>query len=271
MHFVVETEEGYREPTGKNTFFLHADPQSLCNQLACLAERVDIAEGWLQKWQVMDEIAGSYLTGADQNVITEGTAILSLADKLPDDGVLYSGNSMAIRDVDSFLLQTQKNVDILANRGANGIDGVVSSAAGAAAAGSPVMLVLGDLSFYHDMNGLLAAKHYNLNLTVLLVNNNGGGIFSFLPQASDEKYFEALFGTPLDIDFQHAAALYGADYRLAENHATLEEALEQSRQQAGISIIEVKTDRAQNAAWHREIWDHIIKAIKTHHWQEDSL
>lgn len=269
LQIVVESEEGYREPTGKKTFFIHADPLQLCRQLS--QNKLEIDEDWVWKWETMDEIAGSHLIGANRDVMTEGTAVLTLAEQLPDTGVLYSGNSMAIRDVDSFLVHTQKQVEVLANRGANGIDGVVSSAAGAAASGTSVTLLLGDLSFYHDMNGLLAAKHYNLNLTILLVNNNGGGIFSFLPQAADETYFEALFGTPLHIDFRHAAALYGADYVLAENDEILKDALAQSQQQAGISIIEVKTDRQQNAIWHRKIWDDIIREIKGHDWQEKGL
>ncbi|WP_337970539.1 thiamine pyrophosphate-dependent enzyme, partial [Virgibacillus salexigens] len=96
----------------------------------------------------------------------------------------------------------EKHIEVLANRGANGIDGMISSGMGAAVHGSRLTLVLGDLSFFHDMNGLHAAMHYGISATVLLMNNNGGGIFSFLPQANDKRHFEALFGTPLNIDFQ---------------------------------------------------------------------
>src|SRR5699024_8974635 len=148
-----------------------------------------------------------------------------LREVIPEGSTLYVGNSMAVRDVDTFFLTDDKPISVLANRGANGIDGMVSSGVGAAAAGKRVTLVLGDLSFFHDMNGLHAAKHYGLDITILLINNNGGGIFSFLPQAEDPKHFEALFGTPLHLDFRKAAELYEANYFAPETEEELKEVL----------------------------------------------
>ncbi|MDY0405268.1 2-succinyl-5-enolpyruvyl-6-hydroxy-3-cyclohexene-1-carboxylic-acid synthase [Virgibacillus sp. 179-BFC.A HS] len=264
LHFVVEAEEGYREPTGKRTHFISADPATFCEQLARTEMQMDVS--WLRKWVTMNEIAEKHLQQHNKDEITEGSAVYSLVESLLHDSTLFTGNSMAVRDVDSFLLQTDKQMEVLANRGANGIDGVVSTAAGAAASGNPVTLLIGDLSFFHDMNGLLAVKHYQLNVTVLLINNNGGGIFSFLPQASEGKYFEALFGTPLNIDFKHAVKLYGGDYCLVENETALQEALAKAQQQTGLSVVEVRTDRTQNAAWHQKIWDAINQEIKAHRW-----
>jgi 2-succinyl-5-enolpyruvyl-6-hydroxy-3-cyclohexene-1-carboxylate synthase len=102
---------------------------------------------------------------------------------------------------------------VLGNRGASGIDGLISSALGTAAAETgPVVLVLGDLAFYHDMNGLLAAGRHRVSATIVLLDNDGGGIFSFLPQAAYPEHFEALFGTPTGLDFRLAAELYGATF-----------------------------------------------------------
>jgi 2-succinyl-5-enolpyruvyl-6-hydroxy-3-cyclohexene-1-carboxylate synthase len=152
----------------------------------------------------------------------------------------------------------------MANRGANGIDGVVSSALGVAAYGAgPVVLVLGDISFYHDMNGLLAARSYNLNLVIVLLNNDGGGIFSFLPQATlPADTFEQLFGTPHGLDFSHSAALYGARYTRIADWSRFRQAIQRGLADGGLHIIEVQTDRAQNVAMHRRCWPVVSSALQ---------
>jgi len=161
---------------------------------------------------------------------------------------------MPIRDMDTFFAGDQRPMRLLGNRGANGIDGVVSSALGAATASSPTVLVIGDLSFYHDANGLLAAKHHHLDLTIILLNNDGGGIFSFLPQASEPDHFETLFGTPHGLDFRPLAEMYGAHYQRIGDWQGFRAALQHSLQAGGLQIIEVPTTRDRNVALHREIW-----------------
>lgn len=257
--YIVENYTGYREPTGNATEFIFADPVTFCEQLA--SESIKIDRDWLTKWQEMNRVAKRYLLSGTEDSITEGEAVRGLCDVIPTKSTLFVGNSMAIRDVDTFLMSTEKQINVLANRGANGIDGVVSSGIGASAAGGPVTLLIGDLSFFHDMNGLLAAKHYKLNITILLVNNNGGGIFSFLSQANDKKHFEALFGTPVDIDFRQAINMYGGNYDLATTEEHLKELLVTSYQHEGLSVIEVKTDREENVEWHRAKWHAIEQEI----------
>lgn len=253
--YVVESHDGYREPVGNSTEFIIADPIMLCSDLVEVGS-INSAQNsaWLDKWQEMNKITTTHVTEATDAVITEGDAVKQLLQVIPDKSSLYVGNSMAIRDVDTFLLASDKRLNLLANRGANGIDGMVSSGVGAAASGEPVTLLLGDLSFYHDMNGLLAAKHYQLNITILLVNNNGGGIFSFLPQAAQEKHFEALFGTPVDIEFQKAIEMYGGSYHAPRSSSELAVALRTSYSEQGLSVVEVRTDRKQNLDWHRRLW-----------------
>ena len=115
----------------------------------------------------------------------EGAPFPALAAALPDGSTLWAGNSMPVRDMDGWLPSTERAITVRSNRGANGIDGVVSTALGSAAvAAGPVALVVGDVSFLHDLNALVAAKLHGLSATIVLVNNDGGGIFSFLPQAS---------------------------------------------------------------------------------------
>jgi 2-succinyl-5-enolpyruvyl-6-hydroxy-3-cyclohexene-1-carboxylate synthase len=192
----------------------------------------------------------------------EGKVFSELAGLLPDGTLLYVGNSMPVRDVDSFFPSTARRIRILGNRGASGIDGVTSSALGAGAAWpGPIVAVLGDLSFYHDMNGLLAARLHALRATIIVLNNDGGGIFSFLPQAAFPEHFEQLFGTPHGLDFGHAATLYGASFARADDWDAFRDGVLRGIAGRGLSIIEVRTDRTRNVALHREVWAAVEAAV----------
>jgi 2-succinyl-5-enolpyruvyl-6-hydroxy-3-cyclohexene-1-carboxylate synthase len=169
---------------------------------------------------------------------------------------------MPVRDLDTFLPPGESPLRILGNRGANGIDGLASTALGLAAGGlGPVVFVTGDLSLYHDSNGLLAAKLHGLNLTIVLINNDGGGIFSFLPQASETDQFERLFGTPHGLDFAPLAKLYGARHTRAADWPAFRAAVGAGIGGKGLHIVEVRTDRARNVADHRAIWPAVSAAI----------
>ncbi|WP_188453988.1 2-succinyl-5-enolpyruvyl-6-hydroxy-3-cyclohexene-1-carboxylic-acid synthase [Virgibacillus oceani] len=260
--FIVEENAGYREPAGNATQFIYANPVMLCDDLVRIANDLSFNDSWLKKWQGMNLIAKKHLLAkSEKEDLTEGNAVRYLLDVIPEKSSLYVGNSMAVRDVDTFFMTTPKDITVLANRGANGIDGMVSSGLGAAALGQHVTLLLGDLSFFHDLNGLLAAKHYSLNITILLINNNGGGIFSFLPQANSEKHFESLFGTPSDIEFEKAIDMYDGIYSNVSNAQDLKSALYSSYDRKGLSVIEVKTDRQTNMEWHKGKWRSIENEI----------
>ncbi|MFD2628963.1 2-succinyl-5-enolpyruvyl-6-hydroxy-3-cyclohexene-1-carboxylic-acid synthase [Oceanobacillus kapialis] len=262
LQFVVENHAGFREPTGNNTGFIFADPVLFCEALLQREHKPLHNKEWLASWQEMNQVAKKHLLTEATGAITEGEAVRALIDVIPEESSIYIGNSMAVRDLDTFFLTTPKQLSILANRGANGIDGMVSSALGAAVYGNPVTLVLGDLSFYHDLNALLIARQYGLNITILLINNNGGGIFSFLPQSQEEKHFEVLFGTPVDIEFKQAVNMYGGIYTSAESEEVLKKVLYESYQSKGLSVVEVKTDREANTSWHRNIWKAIAEELK---------
>lgn len=264
--FIIEDEAGHRDPTNGMTEFIYAHSSSLCYDLVKMSDDSQTDTSWLKQWQQMNEIAKKHLFTEPEKAITEGEAIIGLLDVIPENSSLYVGNSMAIRDIDTFFMTTDKNISILGNRGVNGIDGVVSSALGATTSNDNVTLVLGDLSFYHDLNGLLAAKHYDLNITILVVNNDGGGIFSFLPQVHNKKHFEPLFGTPLGIDFKHTIEMYGGDYSVADTVDDLKEKLSLSYLHKGLSVIEVKTDREANIVWHRKKWEAINNDLLAKKW-----
>ncbi|ADU51732.1 2-succinyl-6-hydroxy-2,4-cyclohexadiene-1- carboxylic acid synthase/2-oxoglutarate decarboxylase [Thermaerobacter marianensis DSM 12885] len=245
---------------------------------------------WLALWQRINRLArqaaARQLAAWDEPA--EPRVVAELAGLLPAGTVLFAGNSMPVRDVDTFFPASAVPVRFLANRGASGIDGVVSTAAGVAAAGEgPVVLVIGDLSFYHDLNGLWAAARYRLPLVVVVVNNDGGGIFSFLPQARlDPGEFESLWGTPHGLDFRHAAALYGIPYRRASTWDDFRAAVQEALARAGTTpgqaggstgatggstgpevaaggpaIVEVRTDRRRNVEHHRRVWQAVTAAL----------
>jgi 2-succinyl-5-enolpyruvyl-6-hydroxy-3-cyclohexene-1-carboxylate synthase len=161
---------------------------------------------------------------------------------------------MPIRDIELFSPAHELAPRVLSNRGANGIDGTVSTAFGAAAAGGgPVVLLIGDVALAHDIGGLLAARRLELALTIVLLNNDGGGIFHFLPVAGESDAFEEHVATPHGLDFAQAARLYGCAY---ERPGTLEElhaVVARSTVSSETTIIEVRTDREENLALHRRI------------------
>jgi 2-succinyl-5-enolpyruvyl-6-hydroxy-3-cyclohexene-1-carboxylate synthase len=153
-------------------------------------------------------------------------------------------------------------VQLLSNRGANGIDGVVSSAFGAAATHSgPTVLAIGDISLYHDLNGLLAARRYGLDLTIVLLNNDGGGIFSFLAQAGLPEHFEELFGTPHGLDFRPFVEGYSGEFMRVGSWADLRQALTVIGR-PGLHVIEVPTDRQRNVELHRAAWRAVSAALR---------
>src|SRR5699024_6557450 len=133
------------------------------------------------------------------DVLTEGETVRIVSVDIKSNHARFTGNSMPVRDLDTFLFLSEKTFNTFGNRGASGIDGITPSAIGVAAVtGEQATLIIGDLSFYHDLIGLVAAKHYQLPIRIILLNNNGGGIFSFLPQAKEATEFEALSGTTSD-------------------------------------------------------------------------
>lgn len=253
-HILCDLPGSFRDPNGVTTQRLTADPRSaastLLEALSCEPDG-----DWLAQWCERDARArrslDAYaLAAADP---FEGCAVVELQRALPPGATIFAGNSMPVRDVDSFLASDAKPLTVASNRGANGIDGVVSSALGHAAAGAgPVVLLIGDISLYHDLNGLWAGMRHGLDLNIVMLNNGGSAIFHYLPQAAHEHVFEEWFATPSDIDFAAAARAYGASHRVLGDWSELEDALAGSGQ--GFRIVEVRTDRVRNLDMHQEAW-----------------
>lgn len=144
----------------------------------------------------------------------EGAFVQYLLEHLPEKSDLFVSNSMPVRDIDTFLLPTKRDIQIFANRGANGIDGVISTAFGFSKGrrDRETYLLIGDLAALHDINAFLLTRYQPCHMTVIVLNNDGGGIFSYLSQATVKEYYEDLFGTPTALQFHDVARMYGMDY-----------------------------------------------------------
>jgi 2-succinyl-5-enolpyruvyl-6-hydroxy-3-cyclohexene-1-carboxylate synthase len=209
---------------------------------------------WLESWRAADTAAARAVADVLGDELSEPLVAAKLGEWLPRDAILFVASSMPVRDVEEFFPARDHPPRVLSNRGANGIDGTVSAAFGAAAvAEGAVVLLIGDVALAHDIGGLMAARRLGVPLTIVLLNNDGGGIFHFLPVAGEEDAFEEHVATPHGLDFAHAAVLYGCGYERAGNATALQAALRAGLAGAGTTIIEVRTDRTENLALHRRV------------------
>ncbi|HKY97841.1 MAG TPA: thiamine pyrophosphate-dependent enzyme, partial [Gemmatimonadaceae bacterium] len=268
---VVVDPARWPDPSSRAHEMIQADARRLCEMLLpCLAGASRNTD-WLNRWQSANDIAGSAIVdhSARLDESFEGGVLAEVVACLPERATLFASSSMPVRDLDTFGEGDARIIRVMSNRGANGIDGVISTALGAAAVSNqsgagPLVLAIGDIAFYHDMNGLLAGKSHRIDATIVVINNDGGGIFSFLPQAADQKHFEKLFGTPHGLDFSHAAELYGAGYARAENTESLRRSVTAGIEGRGLHIVEVRTNRARNVVLHREALSAVAKALDEH-------
>ncbi len=253
-HILCDQPGSWRDPEQVATHVVQGDSSLIAIGMANRLSESS-GTGWLAEWvgrnaaarRAMQSAAAEFAEPFEGRVFTE---LQALAEPW---STIVVGNSMPVRDADSFLVSDPKPVSIVGNRGVNGIDGVNSTALGAAAGSHRrVTLVIGDISFYHDLNGLWAARKHGLALTVVLVNNNGGGIFHYLPQASHDDIFEEWFGTPPDLDFAPTVQMYGGEFTRVGDWADF--AAQVGNPGRGLKVVEVRTDRLQNTAMHREAW-----------------
>lgn len=268
---VVDAPGGWRDADAEASIVVHADTAAFCDSLSRIVSARRGATGhedgsWLATWMDADRTAREAIRLALEAIDEpfEGRVSVELADALPDGATLVIGNSMAIRDAEAFYPARMQQVRLVGTRGASGIDGVVSTAAGAAAAADgPVALVIGDLSFFHDLNGLWAVQRHQLSLTVLLVNNDGGGIFHFLSQAESAKdEFEEWWGTPHGLEFRHAVEMYGGTYERLSGATGWAPRVAEALQRPGLTVLELRTDRVRNVPLHREVWARVHAALR---------
>jgi len=300
---ILDPDGAWQDPDFAAAEALGAEPALLLEAVAeVLEERgprprlhgdAEAAEGgpgtpgsWLGGWleadrrarQAMERLLAGETSGRElQGVEMPGTAppspprlleptlVRILADLLPEDATLFVSSSLPVRDVDAFLPVGPRRLRLLANRGANGIDGVTSSALGVAAAGGgPVALLAGDLALIHDLGGLLAARRHRLPAVLVVVDNGGGAIFDALPIAGhgEEVSYTDLFSTPHGLELERVAHLFDLAYARPENPAALEAALGEALASSRATLVHVPVDREASGAHRRALWDAAARAAE---------
>jgi 2-succinyl-5-enolpyruvyl-6-hydroxy-3-cyclohexene-1-carboxylate synthase len=204
------------------------------------------ASEWLEGWRAADAAAAAGIAEALGDEVSEPAVARALAE-LPSEVTVFTASSMPVRDVETFWPALTAPPRVLAHRGANGIDGTLAASFGAAAAGARVVVHLGDVALAHDLGALLSAKRLGLALTIVLVDNGGGGIFDFLPVATQTDVYEEHVATPTGLDAERVAALFGLAYESVSDLSAIRE--------APGTLLHVRTDRAENLALHRRVWD----------------
>jgi 2-succinyl-5-enolpyruvyl-6-hydroxy-3-cyclohexene-1-carboxylate synthase len=255
---VVDPYGGWNEPTNRAAAVLRADPTELAAGWAVRVEKEERPPP--ERWLDADRAAiGAIKSVLATDRISEPALHLTLGRAHRDGDLVYTASSMPIRDQEAFLPSARADATFLCNRGANGIDGLISSGIGAAhASGRPTTIVTGDLGLLHDLGGLASLRDVSTPVRIVVIDNDGGGIFGFLPQAEvlpgDE--FERLLGTPRGVDVARAAELFHLPHRKLETAAELPDALA-----AGTGLIAVKTERADNVELHRQLSAAVARAI----------
>jgi 2-succinyl-5-enolpyruvyl-6-hydroxy-3-cyclohexene-1-carboxylate synthase len=255
--YVVVRENPFRlDPNHRVTQSIEAGIEGFCEALVKAAARRPKAvsgswkESWVEASEGLEKSLERLVEG--EKKLNEPLVARFVSRHIPEGQGLVLASSMPVRDVDTFAAVDGAPVPVIANRGASGIDGTVATAAGVARGlGKPVTLLIGDLALLHDLNSLSMLR--GLPVIVVALNNDGGGIFSFLPVAQHEKFFEPYFGTPHGLGFEEAAAMFSLDYERPRSVAGFTETYGAAGSRETPTLIEVKTDRRENVALHREL------------------
>ena len=260
---VIDDGAHRKDYQGLAKHYLHASAGRVLNRLA---DRHDGDPSphppWTRTWTEIEAAAWSAIEEDRADADHEGAYAAATLRALPPGATLFVSSSMPVRDIDAYGRPAPLDIQVLGNRGASGIDGVVSSVMGCAGGGAgPVVGLIGDIALYHDMNGLMAARDTTLNVVFVLVDNDGGGIFHMLPIRDFEPAFTPYFATPHGLDFRHAAKLYGLRFTDVATPAELEEAVAAGCGRAGTEIIRVRTDRERNRESHERTRARVARRV----------
>ena len=266
----VNSSGEWADDSHHTTHFIQVDEALLCQTLAhLLTSNQQTSSSWENQirdtetmtWQAIDRALAT-------DDYFDGAALVDVVDGLLPGSTLVAGNSLPVRHLDQFARPTEKYIYVHANRGASGIDGNISTALGVGAArrDHPLVLVIGDVAFYHDLNGLLAVKRCDVPITIVLLNNNGGGIFYRLPIREFDPVFTDLFVTPHGIEFEPVVRMYGLDYVRAHDHDTFQREFSKcliKQQCEGVScVIEVRTDAKHDLKRNKEVISAVQDALR---------
>jgi 2-succinyl-5-enolpyruvyl-6-hydroxy-3-cyclohexene-1-carboxylate synthase len=264
-HLVVDSSGRWKDHGTTATHYVQADPVVT---LDALSERHETGTGqdgsagdWTALWSDVEEAALTALEGTEDEMPHEGDILSMALGVLPSGGALVVSSSMPVRDLDGYGHPRDEPTNIFANRGASGIDGVVSTAFGVASQQEgPTVCVIGDVAFFHDQNGLLWSREEDASVVFVLIDNDGGGIFHRLPISGHEPHFTRFFATPHGIDFEHVAQAQGirfSDVEIGDTGAALRRALSHGHS----AVLRVRTDREANHRRHLEVEDAVARSV----------
>ena len=259
--FLIDPDSAWRDEDYVATNVAACDPQPLLEALAPV-DRTAWREQWVSAGRKASAAIAATMVSTPMH---EGHVVRALSARLPEAGQVFIGSSMPIRAADSFWPIARVQQRFFANRGASGIDGLVSSGLGVATGRnpSPTVLLLGDLSLYHDMNGLWALQRHGIRATLVVCDNNGGGVFNFLPQAEHQDVFEEIFATPLGLDLSQVARLYGLVYSPVSDRSGLEPAIADAIAAPTPTMVVVRFKREDSVSGHRLCWEAAASALKS--------
>lgn len=256
---------GRRDPGHRVDLVVESDVTATCLRLAEMEIPNRLEDGWTSVWTERSTVAAAALAPLlePDSELTEPGVARIMSRRLPPGHALLLGNSMPVRNMNTFAAADGPAGPVFGNRGASGIDGQVATACGlAAGVDTPLTALLGDLGTLHDLNALALVRKSPHPVTVVVINNDGGGIFHFLPVAGESDIFESCFGTPHGIGFEQAASLFGLPYHRVATHPELEQALQEAYAAGTSSLVEVVTDRSRHASLHQELCRRVAAALE---------
>jgi 2-succinyl-5-enolpyruvyl-6-hydroxy-3-cyclohexene-1-carboxylate synthase len=262
-HILISGHPERQDPGHDITFRMEGDLSTVCSDLAERLGRQK-ATPWLVSWQETLGTAQKVFDRftAESDNLTEPLVASLISQNIPSDHSLFLANSMPVRDMDVFADVSGPPVPVGTNRGASGIDGTVACAAGFARGHQrPVTLLVGDLAFLHDLNSLNYLRGAQFPVVAVVINNNGGGIFSFLPIARFEQVLEKYFVTPHDLTFEHVATMYNLPYYRPESRQEFLRHYQMAVKGTRSAILEIRLDRKKNHARHSRLVTDIMRAL----------
>ncbi len=258
--YLIDPAAQWREAEFTATDLIPADPTWLVTRLAKTVAGSDAHSQWCERLLAAEQI--HWETVSSSGAYFEGAIAATVARAMPAGGTLMVSNSMPVRDLDRFAQPRETPIRVFGNRGASGIDGITSTAFGLrSAATGPVALLIGDLAYYHDMNGLLAAGRFDLDLTIVLVNNDGGGIFHMLPIESFDPPFTEQFRTPHGLDFAPTGTLYDLNFTRVQDHDTLSERFTTAIETDGTTVIEAVVDSETSHRTREHLHEQVLTQV----------
>ena len=239
----------------KSSFVIESDPSLFIEGILPIIQSKD--SQWLNQWTTLDQQIHETLYQSELlTQFSEASIVADILKQMPKNGRLFLSNSMPIRDVDTVITNQQQAFQLYGNRGINGIDGIISTAFGMSAHNQNHWngLLVGDISFFHSLNGLALGKNYQLPLTIFVINNDGGGIFSMLPQQNlPKELFETLFGTPQSLNIKALVEGFNCEYHQVRNQLEWEDIAEEIMTQPKFRVVEIVTSREENTRLRSEM------------------